>query len=153
VVREGRNQTIGRRVVNGRRLRANYSRRTPLPLKGASQPTSSDVLVWKFSRIDRNHDGVINQTEWRNFRKSFRGRRKTRLIEESFHEVKHCFKLFFRGCDLNRDGSIVDNEWFECTGREISLDEDFLTTSAVMTSLMSNGGTSSMSSLTLSKRL
>ena len=90
------------------------------------------VLNWKFGQIDKNHDQRINQTEWKSFRRSLRGVRRGRsknnptssdvIYDESFTEVRHCFKLFFRGCDVNGDKLIVKHEWYECTGKNIDFD-------------------------------
>ena len=88
-----------------------------------------NVLHWKYLQMDKNSDKVVDTAEWKVFKKSIRGTNRdvkskssSPSADSSFNSVRHCFKLFFRGCDLNKDSIITLTEWFECTGKNLPLD-------------------------------
>lgn len=91
----------------------------------------NQVLQWKFNQLDKNRDKFIDLTEWKSFKRSLRGSKdsKSRASAPSndskFDSVRHCFRLFFRGCDLNKDKIVTETEWFECTGKNLPLDQHF----------------------------
>lgn len=88
-----------------------------------------NVLHWKYLQMDKNSDKLVDTSEWKVFKKSIRGTNRdvkskssSPSADSSFDSVRHCFKLFFRGCDLNKDSIITLTEWFECTGKNLPLD-------------------------------
>lgn len=89
---------------------------------------TDQVLQWKFNQMDKNRDEKIDVSEWKLFKRSIRGSKdsKSRASAPSndskFDSVRHCFKLFFQGCDLNRDKIITKPEWFDCTGKNLPQD-------------------------------
>jgi hypothetical protein len=97
----------------------NQGRQIPLPSQ-IKLPNKHQFLNWKFNQIDKNHDHSVNETEWKAFRRSLKNVRKQNV---SFREIRHCFKLFFGGCDTNRDKEVSQEEWFGCTGLDLSFEE------------------------------
>ena len=88
------------------------------------------ILRWKFDRLDLDRDSRLDEREWRLFKQSLKGSKKRRnrhsapYNNKSFKPVRHCFRLFFRGCDLNSDRTIIREEWLECTGSSSDSDSD-----------------------------
>ncbi|KAK8789184.1 hypothetical protein V5799_021040 [Amblyomma americanum] len=69
-----------------------------------------DVLRWKFSTLDINHNQVLERKEWKQFRRGWAsfvkngGRKK----------LRKCWRNFLRFCDENDDSRISQDEWLKC---------------------------------------
>lgn len=106
-----------------------------------SSRSKANILRWKFDHLDRDHNSVLDSREWKLFKQSLKGSKKKRnrnsapYNDKNFKPVRHCFRLFFRGCDLNSDRSVIRDEWLECTGSNIETsDGDSLSVSSLAAS-------------------
>lgn len=66
------------------------------------------VLDWKFKDMDKNRDGQLDKTEYRDLRK----------LVKIFVKPKRCSKSFARACDINLDQHISSQEWADCLTRD-----------------------------------
>lgn len=84
--------------------------------------SNAKILRWKFETLDLDKNQVLDNREWKKFKLGLKGSKKRRnrqsapFYSKSFKSVRHCFRLFFRGCDLNSDRKIIRDEWMDCTG-------------------------------------
>ena len=62
------------------------------------------VMEWKFNSLDSDKDGSLTRREIRSLK---------RLVKKHV-KPKSCAKTFDTYCDLNDDGSVVIEEWFQC---------------------------------------
>ncbi|XP_014467209.1 PREDICTED: SPARC-related modular calcium-binding protein 2 isoform X2 [Dinoponera quadriceps] len=62
------------------------------------------VLSWKFATLDKDGDGFLNRTEYKELR---------RLAKKAVRPKK-CARTFARTCDLNRDLKLSKQEWGAC---------------------------------------
>lgn len=91
--------------------------------------SKAKILRWKFDHLDLDRNSVLDNREWKLFKQSLKGSKKRRsrdsapYNDKNFKSVRHCFRLFFRGCDLNSDRSVIREEWLECTGSSIDTDD------------------------------
>lgn len=89
---------------------------------GRRSRSNSKILRWKFETLDLDRNSILDRREWKKFKVSLKGSKKRRnrqsapFFSKSFRSVRHCFRLFFRGCDLNSDHRIIRDEWLDCTG-------------------------------------
>ena len=67
------------------------------------------IVVWKFSQLDTNADGLLSFKEIRSFRRMVK-----KLIKP-----RRCAKRFHRYCDKNHDRRIEKKEWTLCLGVDI----------------------------------
>lgn len=83
-------------------------------------PTDDDVsiekkiVIWKFSQLDSNADGVLSFKEIRSFRRMVK-----KLIKP-----RRCAKRFHRYCDKDNDRKIQKTEWTLCLGVDIKHGHD-----------------------------
>ncbi|KAL3274950.1 hypothetical protein HHI36_019726 [Cryptolaemus montrouzieri] len=73
----------------------------------SASANDSVVVEWKFVSLDRNGDGKLDKTEYRDLR---------RMVKKAV-KPKRCGKTFFRSCDLNTDQIIERGEWVDCLAR------------------------------------
>lgn len=71
------------------------------------------VLEWKFKDMDKNQDGKLDKTEYRDLRK----------LVKIFVKPKRCSKSFARACDIDQDQHISNQEWGDCLTRDGMNDE------------------------------
>lgn len=79
---------------------------------GISAAHNSDVdkvvLEWEFKRLDRDHNDLLDKSEYRDLRK----------IVKKAVKPKRCAKSFAKACDMNRDQFISNQEWADCLSRD-----------------------------------
>lgn len=68
------------------------------------------VLSWKFGILDKDGDGFLDKTEYKELR---------RLAKKAVRPKK-CARTFARSCDLNRDFKLSRQEWGACLGNDIT---------------------------------
>ena len=96
---------------------------------GRRSRSKGRILRWKFDRLDLDRNGVLDSKEWKLFKQSLKGSKKKRTRQtapyndQNFKSVRHCFRLFFRGCDLNSDRNVIREEWLECTGSSVDTED------------------------------
>ncbi|XP_043257041.1 SPARC-related modular calcium-binding protein 2 isoform X1 [Colletes gigas] len=69
------------------------------------------VLSWKFVTLDKNGDGYLDRTEYKELR---------RLAKKAVRPKK-CARTFARTCDLNRDLKLSRQEWGACLANDFTL--------------------------------
>ncbi|XP_043801614.1 SPARC-related modular calcium-binding protein 1 isoform X4 [Apis laboriosa] len=69
------------------------------------------VLSWKFITLDKNGDGYLDRTEYKELR---------RLAKKAV-KPKKCARTFARTCDLNRDLKLSRQEWGACLANDFTL--------------------------------
>lgn len=69
------------------------------------------VLSWKFITLDKNSDGYLDRTEYKELR---------RLAKKAV-KPKKCARTFARTCDLNRDLKLSRQEWGACLANDFTL--------------------------------
>ncbi|XP_014467211.1 PREDICTED: SPARC-related modular calcium-binding protein 2 isoform X4 [Dinoponera quadriceps] len=69
------------------------------------------VLSWKFATLDKDGDGFLNRTEYKELR---------RLAKKAVRPKK-CARTFARTCDLNRDLKLSKQEWGACLVNDFTL--------------------------------
>lgn len=81
---------------------------------GTSPPGSKtmgdDVLRWKFSTLDINHNQVLERKEWKQFRRGW----ASFLKNGGRKKLRKCWRNFLRFCDENDDSRISQDEWLKC---------------------------------------
>ncbi|KAK7505497.1 hypothetical protein BaRGS_00003242, partial [Batillaria attramentaria] len=88
---------------------------TPTQLQKDAAPSDDDVsiekkiVIWKFSQLDTNADGVLSFKEIRSFRRMVK-----KLIKP-----RRCAKRFHKYCDKDSDRRIQKTEWTLCLGVDI----------------------------------
>uniref|UniRef100_H2YSB9 EF-hand domain-containing protein n=1 Tax=Ciona savignyi TaxID=51511 RepID=H2YSB9_CIOSA len=70
-------------------------------LVSISEQDRRDVAQWKFTQLDRNHDGKLSNKEIKRFR-------------FALMPLEHCAKQFYRICDTDRNKKVTNDEWTEC---------------------------------------
>lgn len=68
------------------------------------------VLSWKFITLDKNGDGYLDRTEYKELR---------RLAKKAV-KPKKCARTFARTCDLNRDLKLSRQEWGACLANDFT---------------------------------
>lgn len=68
------------------------------------------VVEWKFTQLDRDHDGTLKRKEVRSFKKLVK-----RMVKP-----RSCAKSFVKFCDLDQDKRIRKNEWSLCLGVDLN---------------------------------
>lgn len=68
------------------------------------------VLSWKFITLDKNSDGYLDRTEYKELR---------RLAKKAV-KPKKCARTFARTCDLNRDLKLSRQEWGACLANDFT---------------------------------
>ncbi|XP_012279212.1 SPARC-related modular calcium-binding protein 2 isoform X2 [Orussus abietinus] len=68
------------------------------------------VLSWKFMTLDKDGDGFLDRTEYRELR---------RLAKKAVRPKK-CARTFARTCDLNRDLKLSRQEWGACLANDFT---------------------------------
>ncbi|XP_076668884.1 SPARC related modular calcium binding-like protein magu isoform X3 [Andrena cerasifolii] len=68
------------------------------------------VLSWKFVTLDKNGDGYLDRTEYKELR---------RLAKKAVRPKK-CARTFARTCDLNRDLKLSRQEWGACLANDFT---------------------------------
>ncbi|XP_033223901.1 SPARC-related modular calcium-binding protein 2 [Belonocnema kinseyi] len=69
------------------------------------------VLSWKFVILDKDGDGFLDKTEYKELR---------RLARKAVRPKK-CARTFARNCDLNRDSKLSRQEWGACLANDFTL--------------------------------
>lgn len=75
-----------------------------------SKTTGADVLRWKFSTLDVNHNQVLERKEWKQFRRGW----ASFLKNGGRKKLRKCWRNFLRFCDENDDSRISQDEWLKC---------------------------------------
>lgn len=75
-----------------------------------SAVTGDDVLRWKFSTLDVNHNQVLERKEWKQFRRGW----ASFLKNGGRKKLRKCWRNFLRFCDENDDSRIGQDEWLKC---------------------------------------
>lgn len=99
-----------------------------LPKNTRLTPTGQEFIIKKkFRKMDINSNKVLDVMEWKNFKRSLRNdlNSSQSSSSNSLKKLRHCFKLFFHGCDTNRDNKVTQDEWYSCTGLYMDLDSLF----------------------------
>ncbi|KAI4503903.1 hypothetical protein M0802_001306 [Mischocyttarus mexicanus] len=69
------------------------------------------VLSWKFATLDKDGDGYLNRTEYKELRK----------LAKKAVRPKRCARKFARTCDLNEDLKLSRQEWGACLANDFTL--------------------------------
>merc|ERR1719239_200441 len=87
-------------------LRDQMSKASSIDLNHRAQSLSMEErsLLWKFSVLDKNKDGVLKKKELRVLKGELR----------QMAGLKGCGKLINKHCDTNSDSIVTSDEWRAC---------------------------------------
>ncbi|XP_059225045.1 SPARC-related modular calcium-binding protein 2 isoform X2 [Stomoxys calcitrans] len=79
-----------------------------LPLEILTPPNDADVMNWKFSLLDVNHNQMLDKSEYRELKK---------LVKRAV-KPKRCGRAFGKFCDVDNDERLSRTEWNSCLSKD-----------------------------------
>ncbi|CAI4222996.1 unnamed protein product [Auanema sp. JU1783] len=68
------------------------------------------ALIWKFNRLDKNKNKVLEKSEWRPYK----------VVLLQWKRFRTCSRSLFKTCDNDGNKKLTQNEWKSCIAKEVN---------------------------------